>query len=600
MITITSNVRGLLSLMLLVLSLIYYIVEVSCHATAFKDLWILDRILSYFLLTAIMILILTRSGALFENVFANTIFTSILIIGIVAVTPIIKYLSPLAIYGTYDALAHYSFSKWILINGKIAQNNELYYSFEYGFHPGNGLIPTFISLLSNIPLDIAMSFVMLLGYIVYVLVFHILLSTVNINVSTLAILFGISTLYFYVSYCGTALSYPMISLIILKLFRFYMQSQELNSSGIICMILPFTGLMLTHYASTIHVFLFFTLVLDILLLRENIKTLRVFFMIVTVSFVTFVTYEVYVDAILSSRTIIGAINRLRQLYLREIVELEKAMKRHENLTPLQLVMYLLASRGKPVILMMFSTLLVVHYVLKKITGTLTSKKELKNSDNNIEQIFRFLTITSALYLVSYAGVSSIGGVVRTIPFMQSFLALLLIDRVSSLINNKKTFAILLIPFILIGFISNYNLNPLSPILKYQKESYRPIINTVISPYIYMAVEFINSFATKYTRIVTLNPYITFGYSDLIWNADKFPARGFINTGSLPEESVSMIKSLLSTQRELIIPLYLTDRLSGRPGLKSYYLKPFELLTIETALIYNNRYYALFYTINSFP
>ncbi|MEM4004708.1 MAG: hypothetical protein QXM43_03630 [Desulfurococcaceae archaeon] len=519
-----------------------------------------------------------------------------MMIWIIILTPFIKYLSPPAVYGAHDTLAHYSFSKWILVNAAIPQNDELYYSDTYGLHPGNGVIPALFSMLSGIPVGVAMTITLVLSYMVYILVFHLFLKIINVRFFTFVSLLGVSLLYFFDYYNGTALSYAFISLILFGFFKLFAK-RVLCSGWVVSMYLVFIGLMLTHYSSTIHMsFLLLLLLIELISKKLYLKSSTT---ILLGMLTLFVAYELYVDIILMGKNIKNAILILYQNYLREKIMLEESIQKHSDLNLLQLLGFFISYTGKPIILLFITILVWSYYTLRLIRKYIFKAKTDSINDNEVERIYKFLTFTFPLYIVVYAGVGSIVGVDRMLVFTQIFSALLITYLLSEYISNRRKYfkdkymSVLLIGFILLGFISNYPLTPFSPTITFQGEHYKPAAVNVVSVYPYMAVMFINNFVDPNIRVVTLSPYITFGYTDLIWNAIKYPRRGFINAGRLPYDAVSCIK-LLMTYKQLIIPLYLTDKLSGRPGFKSYYLEPYKLLC-QTILIYNNGFYALFLT-----
>jgi hypothetical protein len=130
-------------------------------------------------------------------------------------------------------------------------------------------------------------------------------------------------------------------------------------------------------------------------------------------------------------------------------------------------------------------------------------------------------------------------------------------------------------------------------MRYDEEEYRITGVSPISVYIYDSIRFLAKHGSKTIKFITLSPFVTFGYADLLWNISKIPQHGFISLNPDPDEATKMIESFINEVKNGIIPLYLTDRLSGRIGLKSYYEKPLKILKSNTSMIYNNRYYALF-------
>jgi hypothetical protein len=153
----------------------------------------------------------------------------------------------------------------------------------------------------------------------------------------------------------------------------------------------------------------------------------------------------------------------------------------------------------------------------------------------------------------------------------------------------------MIIIIIFGLISNFNLYPLGPTLAYNGETYQCTGCGVISPYVYSSLSFLYRYSSPNVTFITLSPYVTFGYSDLLWDINKFPKHGSVSAGTLPEEAVNTVISLLKNGQNMIIPIYLTDKLSGRPGLKSFYKEPLNVLMTNSSMIYNNQYYSLFFS-----
>jgi glycosyltransferase involved in cell wall biosynthesis len=120
----------------------------SWKSTPFIDVWPLEGI--FWETVAVIAVISLLSYKLFNKITARLlIFLGIQAL-LIVVLPVLKYPNALNIMGPWDSAAHYSFAKWIIVNGNVDTARNLYYSDQYGYHPGNGIIPATLSLLSSI------------------------------------------------------------------------------------------------------------------------------------------------------------------------------------------------------------------------------------------------------------------------------------------------------------------------------------------------------------------------------------------------------------------------------------------------------------------
>jgi hypothetical protein len=140
------------------------------NSTAFIDPWPLHGVAieTTLVITIAMIIVFT----IFGRSIAILIFT-IYYTFIVLFLPLFKYINIFYINGPWDSMAHYSFSLWILQFGKIDTLGYTYYAREYGHHPGNGLIPAMLSLVTHIRLDINMNFLLFISYLNYLIFMYI-------------------------------------------------------------------------------------------------------------------------------------------------------------------------------------------------------------------------------------------------------------------------------------------------------------------------------------------------------------------------------------------------------------------------------------------
>jgi hypothetical protein len=535
----------------------------------------------------------------------------------------LKYVNAINLVSPHDSLAHYSFALWIVRYGHIAPPEKLYYTSTigglYSTHPGNGFIPAILHISTGIPLDYCMNLVLLLNYIDYIIIITLILSKImdkkifphnNLNSNAifsfilfLIVLLITSVIHISPTYGGVSISYLYVGLLFYYIFHNVIE-RDLTYSfskrvSMAMFLIVYLGLISTHFSTTVITTLYFGLLVIVSFLRvKQLKpSISNVIKITAILIFAFLIYEVFVDTLMLRTTLTEAIQRIMNLYFRELREAEQAMERHGSLSLIDLVRYLIAVKIKLVYIAFVAIACLV-------VGFRTIMKVKYGSGNSSSmKVFTMLLLLSVIsYIPAYGGVSSFEGLVRVLPLLQVSLAPIAFHFLVTFISrrplrglHKNLLILSLIFLITFGYVSNYEFYPLAPTMRYNGEEYRIRSVLLISIYIYDSIRFLATHGSNTTKFITLSPYVTFGYADLLWNMSKIPRHGFISLSPDPEDAIEMIKYIINEMKNSIIPIYLTDKLSGRVGLKSYYEKPLKILKLSTSMIYNNKYYALFFS-----
>jgi len=601
-----------------------YLVHVNSKITPFGDDWVLEGIFVDFII--VLMLLPLISYILFSNTISSSLFFNSIISAIILFTPLLKYVNAINLGSPHDVLAHYSFALWIVRYGHIAPPEKLYYTSTigglYSTHPGNGFIPAILHISTGIPLDYCMNLVLLLNYIGYIIIITLILSKImdkknfphnnlnsNVNVIFSFILFLIvllitSVIYISPTYGGVSISYLYVGLLFYYIFRNAIERGLTYSfserASMVMFLIVYLGLISTHFSTTVITTFYFGLLVIVSFLRVKQQKPSIsnnVIKITAILILAFLIYEVFVDTLMLRTTLTGAIQRIVSLYFRELREAEQAMERHRTLSLIDLVRYLIAVKTK----LVYIAFVVIACL---VVGFRTIMKVKYGSGNSSSmKVFTMLFLLSVIsYIPAYEGVSSFESLVRVLPLLQVSLVPIAFHFLVTFISRRplrglhKNLLILpLIFLITFGYVSNYEFYPLAPTMRYNGEEYRIRGVLLISIYIYDSIRFLATHGSNTTKFITLSPYVTFGYADLLWNMSKIPRHGFISLSPDPEDAIEMIKYIINEMKNSIIPIYLTDKLSGRVGLKSYYEKPLKILKLSTSMIYNNKYYALFFS-----
>jgi len=163
---------------------------------------------------------------------------------------------------------------------------------------------------------------------------------------------------------------------------------------------------------------------------------------------------------------------------------------------------------------------------------------------------------------------------------------------------KRRFLIAPLVLIVLGFVANFTL-PFKPVLMGEEgESYKyPTYSQGgFSDYVLNAIAYVSLHTTFASPpFLCLNPYITFGLCDLMWQTPKIPKHASITPEMVsPSAIIELFKDYLG--KNVIVPQCIHDRLlATQPmGYHSLYKKPFQFLLSEgVALVYSNGLYAIF-------
>jgi hypothetical protein len=613
-----SNTLGPCIILGIIVILGLYLVNINSKITSFVDEWVLNGIFMEFIV--VMLLLATFSYILFDNVISSSLFFNGIAITLIVFTPLLKYVNAISLADPHDPLAHYSFALWIVKHGHVAPLEKLYYtstiSGAYAFHPGNGLTPAILHISTGISLDHSMNLVSLLNYIGYVIIILLILSKIidkknffhsdfSSNTTSPFVLFLIvialtSTIYILPGFWGTFISYLYVGLLLYYILDNVMklESPSLSkSASIIVLLIVYLGLISTHFSTAFIMTFYFGCLMVVLFLKvKELKMPSTVKVAIVVLVFTFLIYEIFVDVLMLHTTFTEAVQRIASLYLRELKEAEAATERHKYISLIDLVRYFVATKTK---LLYIASIMLICLVMSFRTALKTIKHHKAVQTSTIKALVIILLISFVSYIPAYGGVSSFEGFVRVLPLLQVPLIAVIFHFFTVFIQKlshrllKNLLSLILVSLIIFGYVSNYNLFPLAPTMRNDEEEYRITGVSPISVYIYDSIRFLAKHGSKTIKFITLSPFVTFGYADLLWNISKIPQHGFISLNPDPDEATKMIEGFINEVKNGIIPLYLTDRLSGRIGLKSYYEKPLKILKSNTSMIYNNRYYALF-------
>lgn len=599
-------------------------------STAFVDLWVFEDCLFETILFFVLLLLL--SMLCFSEINSSCLFFCIITICLLINIPVIKYNNPLGIYGVWDSIAHYSFSKWILYQGCIPTKDEVLYSRYYGFHPANGLLPAILSIVSFIPLGFSMNITLMICYTTYIVVLVMLLKTLKVgnffkavrpkdekllNYLITTMLFSI--MFFRPYYGGSEITYAFVSLILYYIIAanltYISETSDitLSQKNVIVLLFLYLGLLITHF-STATIFASFILVFILLkLFVPSLKKIsshgRALFM---AFFVIYLAYELFVDILPFGLTLKQAFERLSILYFSELEHAKRSLEIHQYLSYFDLVIFLVGSYPKTVFLFILAVFQIpLMFLVFKI--------KIKNSANHsiITKLLLSLELLSLLcWFISYVGVGSFLSGERVLMLLQIFISLNLFYSYYLISNNhffvfndenkltvnypmrgshlNLTKRVLLGMFcifvIMFGIISNFGLYWLTPTLKWGDESYKLCSNGVVSIIPLTTLYFLQN---HYGDIlfVSVEQYISFGYADLLWNVTKYS----ISAGDTPDEVLVTIKSVLSSKHKIVIAIATADNVvPGKLGLKSFYLEPNRYLLENAQAIYTNHHFVLYY------
>lgn len=592
-----KDMASLAVLTALELLLTLYLILLNMKSSSVVELWPLEGILTE---TIIMVSsIVVMAWLIFRKTMPASLFASIILLSLLIAIPIVKYPNDELLYGLYDPTAFYSFTKWIVDNGHIASNNELYYSNQYGNHPGIAVIPAVIQIVTglNAPLTVAMYITLAVVYSIYIFFLLCTLKFINLSQSDgyfnyLLLLSIIIFLMFFNSYYGgVEIGYSFVGMSLYIAISMLIRPRERPvSKPIVLGTLAYIGLLLTHYSTAVIMAFYFIVLFVgslIVLGRQHVRILAsVSLLIIAIFF----SYELYVDVYLSSSTIHGAFNILSSLYIMELETASKVLEVHATLTYSDILKYLISRYAKYIVTL--ASILIYILVVAFEWRSFTKMHKLLAS---------LLMLSLSTWIVGWAGVGSFMSGGRALPLIQFMLVLniayyfsknlrrLTIKRRHFLLNFTALF------LIVTGFIFNYGI-PVAPSIQAEEGdvyTYPAGGQVAITMWSLHPIEFADNFLNQYgPRFLCLQPFTSFGLCDLLWNKPKIPIHGFISPQATASKEV--IK-LIDSYTNVVVPVPSSDKvLPGPIGYASFYLTPYYYcVNYCEGKIYTNGFYHLF-------
>ena len=595
-----EKIKGFFVL-LIIGTLLFYLLLIVWNSSPFIDVWPLEGI--FWETVAVVLVVTILSCVLFQSR-ASIIIPLITQVFLIVMIPVLKYPNALNIIGISDSSAHFSFAKWIVVNGYVDTAGNLFYSDDYGVHPGNGVIPATLSVLSSISLGWSMNIVLITIYSVFML---FLLATLkafkqfilkNMGVTSALWLIAVSTLAVNlpVYYGGVELGYAYAAGILYILVKWLTGKEVTPIKSVMVVFLIFWGLILTHYSTAFIVTAYALIVVSALFIvgsfnkrfrtrRSSLGLLVLAFSMISI----FITYEIYVDVFLFRNTVRGALSNVYSLYIREVETASTAMN-VKGLSFIDLLRFLISYYAKIIIVL---GLILVHTVMLLVKWRSLSSSE--------KMVALLLFASYPSWLIGWGAVGSFLTGARAQSVICFLLALSLAlthERLYRFLIKRGT---LVIPLILVslGFITNFGL-PFMPAIKGGADlyTYPTFSQGGFSDYVLHPTTYMSSYASITSPpFLCLGYYTSFGLCDLMWQAPKIPRHGSLgHRVTSPDSIIEHIKNYLNESSEgVIVPQPLRDRLLFGPiGYQSFYEKPFQLLLEKgKALIYNNGLYTIF-------
>jgi|GEM_PF-1807685 len=612
----TSYKLGFLILVTITILVSAYLALVIERSNSLLE-WPLEGMLIETVTILSILTILARK--LFHSAVSMVLLVAIIQIFLIGIIPVLRYCNELYMVSPYDSVAHYSFAKWIIEKGHVDRDGVLYYSQteQYKFHPGNGILPATLSILTTLDLGISMNVMWFTSYLSYVLALIATskyLSRPNLrglsNVNVAIFIIAIIMLLVRVSptYGGSELGYaylgPLLYLIMVTMITSIAHDINGNKSfkgHYVATILVFLGLLVTHFATaTIALFYLIFLTIALVPFIVSMKVIRGYIMdislgrslqtvmLLTISLLTlYVLYEIYIDIALFGAPLQLILKTLRSLYFVEMVEIEARMAR--GLTIEDFLLYVISRETKTLVI--FGTAITYTVVLLLASNT-------DRPRHVIEKLVALYLFTSypLLILIWTAQGSLIAGA-RIIPVLSFVLVLnivVLFKKFFTTNGSTGVLAVILYMFMIIGFISNFGL-PMTSQIRLDDETYKPPTFNAFEDYALHPVIFLSTYmSSSGPSFLCLHPYTAFGLCDLMWNATKIPRVGFIApTVNTFEAIIQAIKAYLG--KEVTVPLPTRDRIISAPlDAVSFYMMPKHfMLNMCEGLLYNNLLYMLF-------
>jgi len=240
-------------LILVLTAILAYYFLLAQYESSLVEEWVLKNI--WFETILIISLIYFHAFMLFKRLTTILIFMSFLYISIVVILPILLIDNTIKIFGPWDSAAHYSFAKHIIIYGHIPWQG-LYYSYEYLYHPANGLLPSILSLINFVDLALNMRIIVFVTQYLYLLFIIVSIRYVlgsdseRITWTNVMLIVAFLVLIFAPSpyYGGTELGH-VFSPISLYSITAYLFATKINKQETLINLIAFLGLLSIHLST---------------------------------------------------------------------------------------------------------------------------------------------------------------------------------------------------------------------------------------------------------------------------------------------------------------------------------------------------------------
>jgi hypothetical protein len=592
---ITRDKRIVLILLLVVATLALYLTYLRWNFSPYIDIWPLGEI--FWETSFLLVLISLLSYLLFDSN-ASIIIPLITQAFLVVVIPVLRHPNTLSITGPWDSAAHYSFAKWIISKGHTDISGNLYYSDQYGRHPGNGIIPAMLNLLSSIELGWCMNIVIVIVYVVYLLlIFALLDNFVFLKENSLGRYLWLLALFtlsvqLNVYYGGGDIGYIFVGSFLYVLIKYIVRKDNKFVITLGTLLIIFLGLLCVHLPTSV-IIVAYVLIVALTLLVINVVTKAIYtkfdyrrkIILISLNLIfVFMIYELYADIFLFNSAFIAALKTIYSLYIRELVMVRAAMETR-GFTLMDLLKYLISTYAKTVIIIF---IILIHTISLLMKWHSLNEKE--------KTISRLLVVSYLTWGVGWAGFGSFISGMRAISLISFLLSLSLVLTYYKLYRLlvEKTKHMMPLILIVLGFSANFGL-PFQPFIKSDGNSYAYTVfsqggfsDLVLHPTLFMSSH------TSSSYFLCLHPYIGFGICDLMWQTPRIPRVGARIPETSPEAIIKILVNYLN--KRVVIPLPIRDRLIPAPiGYYELYEKPFHfLLDNDGAIIYHNGVYTLIF------
>ncbi|MEM3449335.1 MAG: hypothetical protein QXP38_10755 [Nitrososphaerota archaeon] len=601
------NLKRTMALMLIVVAQNLYYLYVIKNSTIFNDGWPLQNILLgfiiWFILTIFNSLIITKKFT------SKIIFSMILLFSGIILTPVLKYSNELYLYNSWDSLAHYNFANYILNNGLIPSEG-LFYSETYRLHPANGVIPAVLAMILSVrQLGLPMVIYMISSNIVYLTSIILYIAQKIRDDSSgqffiIAYLSAFSFLYFYNFYCGSAISYGLIGLMIYMILL-SAEKPTYRREDLLTSLLLFIGLWATHLssASLMIIFIFLSFIFKRFLNNKD-QNLRSLYTLLIVLIVTFLFLQIIVDLIVTKNILVTINNILKSPSSREVF-----IYRESQIPLLSAVVTAIFVYLKYFIILFTLMILISFNLLYSIINKTLNKRSSRNNNQSCLESTRTLPwvlASTILWVIGYIATQELIQGFRATTFYQWFLIVLLIELINKCYKRidiqhnlyiKRIFSIIfLVIVMLINVISIYGTPQFAPMIRYEDgvlgvSTASPVNDVTLNAYIYL-----NKFSSSDLKIFGIEPYTTFALMDILSTQNKLFISPVIFES---KEVINLINDIIENHENIVILIPLTYKLGYAKYLyKSFYELPNNYLRESSLVVYNNGGLTIFYNARS--